>query len=131
MKQALHGTGPQPGEPRLLTRAELPSWVKPLYAVLSNTEIFFTDGSTIGQAVFMITNKGAAFLDLFHHTPDGRRRRADVGGITALRGCVLVAIGALEIQNWRVAHGRTSSERALLVQQKNKAKTAQAKRGGR
>ena len=100
MKQALHGTGPQPGEPRLLTRAELPSWVKPLHAAPSNTEIFFTDGSTIGQAVFMITNKGAMFLDLTHHTPK-RKKKLLAGDCAPLPGCVLIAVGVEQIRRAR------------------------------
>ena len=101
-----HGTGPSPDEPRLLRREELPPWCKPLHVAKSNTEIFFSVDRAVGQVVFDIDDLGASFLDFYQHTPNGRRRRIDVGDIVPLPGCVLVAVGVEQIRRARETHGR-------------------------
>ncbi len=105
-----YGVGSSPDEPRLLRREELPPWCKPLHTTKSSTVLLFAAGPAIGQVVFDVDDLGASFLDFFQHTPDGRRRRVDVGDVTPLPGCVLVAVG---------------------VEQIRRARKAAAKRGGR
>lgn len=99
---SLHGSGPPLDEEVLLTREELPTWVRPDVHHASNVSFFFCRPTVaeVWQAVFAIDAVGAMFLDLTHHTPKKKRKLHD-GDTAPLPGCVLIAVGVEQIRRAR------------------------------